>query len=146
MYAYLPHFVMFGSMMIMHMFIMPFLMIDKPSDFYLSVNQVYMGTFMSIVMVMVEGAMHPISVTAWVLLSLALVALIVLIKRQWGVGWRQYLRDMIPHHSMAIQTSYRQLKHPFAREIYDIQLQEIDAMKTMLEEGELPTLGMRNEP
>jgi uncharacterized protein (DUF305 family) len=59
------------------------------------------------------------------------------IRYQVGVSETQYLRDMIPHHSMAVLTSKKQAVRqgrvqPLARAILDTQVKEIALMKSML--------------
>ena len=50
------------------------------------------------------------------------------IRNQWFVSYDQYIRGMIPHHSMALTMSKPHLNVPFAKTIYLNQLHEINDM------------------
>ncbi|NCY21179.1 DUF305 domain-containing protein [bacterium] len=107
MYAWpLPHAVMFVGMIIIHVFLMPWIMVARvPGDVYYSVSQSWLALAMAAGMVALEGVMHPIPWWGW-LVVMALVATGVAGYRgQWLVDDREFLHDMIPHHSMALLTA-----------------------------------------
>ncbi len=115
-------------------------MIDKPSDFRISMNQIYGGVFMAAAMVALESFVFMYSGT----LILAMLALMVIsalcIRYQIGIDDTMYLRDMIPHHSMAIVTSRPRIHRAsdprvqkLSETILNTQLAEIHQMKNILE-------------
>lgn len=132
---------MFFSMMIIHLFVMPWVMIDSPRDFRLSLNGVYMATFGAATMVLFEAFIHPMSLssTGWLLTLALMIASAAAVRWQIGIDDKQYLQDMIPHHSMAILTSratLRRTKDPAVRGLSEgilrSQISEIITMKNML--------------
>ena len=54
--------------------------------------------------------MHPMPVWAWALTGVVLIGSVWAIRIQAFVGAREYLHDMMPHHSMAVLTSQQFLK------------------------------------
>lgn len=135
-----PHGIMFLGMFLLHVAVMPFVMIAYPSDFKPSLNQVYMGLHMATWMVLLEAVMHPMPGRAWFVSIVLLVITAAAVRFQWFVSDSQYLRDMIPHHSMAVLTSQQILKkspqapiQTLATNILDTQVQEIQTMKGLLE-------------
>lgn len=133
---YNPFVLMFVAMMVFHLFVMPPIMIYSMEHYYLSLNQIYMALIMSLYMVLIEAFMHPLSATYIMVILVVIILLVVAMKRQWGIDANQYLRDMIPHHSMALQTSNSKLNDGtvgnLASRIYEAQVAEIDEMKKML--------------
>lgn len=132
------HAIMFFGMIVAHLFIMLPLMIVSLEDYYLSLNQVYNAFFMGLLMVMIEGTMHPMPIWAWVVVFILLIIVAFCLRYQVGVTDIQYLRDMIPHHSMALLTSEHRNKgqprvQKLAEEITKTQKKEIRQMKTLLQ-------------
>lgn len=129
---------MFFGMIVAHLFIMLPLMIASLEDYYVSLNQVYNAIFMGLLMVVIEGTMHPMPIWAWIMVFMLLILFAFYIRYQIGITDSQYLRDMIPHHSMALLTSeHRNKGQPYvlklAEEITKTQKKEIQQMKTFLE-------------
>ena len=130
---------MFVSMVVIHLFIMPFTMIAGPTDFRVSRTQVYAGVFMGACMMAVEAIMHPMDFIGWGITLVLLTGSVILLRWQIGVSDDEYLKDMIPHHSMAVLTSEARVlraKNPqvlgLAQSILQTQKEEIAAMKKML--------------
>lgn len=136
MLFFLPHIIMFVGMLIFHLFAMPFIMIYRYEDFYLSMNQLYMGLIMSLFMVLLESFMHPLPLSIIIAIIILIILLTIFVKKQTGINKKQYLRDMIPHHSMALQTSEKQINEPvvgkLAQTIFQTQIDEIYQMKKLL--------------
>ena len=112
-------------------------MIDSPADYRISLNQVYAAVMMGSFMVFVEGLVHTLSLGVWLVFGTLFVGAWLAIRNQWGITDRQYLLDMIPHHSMAILTSKHVLSrtstlHPLAHQILEAQRKEIDLMTSIL--------------
>ena len=94
---------------------------------------------MGATMVLLEAAVHPLSAGGWLFTLGLLAASAVAIRWQIGVTDAQYLRDMIPHHSMALVTSrprMRRTRDPVVRALAEgimrTQISEIITMKNML--------------
>ena len=132
---------MFVGMAAIHLLVMPFLMIDSPAHFRLATNQVYMAVAASAAMVI---ALHTLSANEMIAYGALLAAAAIAIRRQIGISDKQYVREMIPHHSMAILTSRRALartKDPqiaaLAGKILSAQEREITEMEEFLKTGRL---------
>jgi hypothetical protein len=100
-----PHLLMFSSMMILHLWAMPAMMLDSWADHQISLNQIYVATAMSLAMVVVEGFMHPLPSWGWFVALLGIGVCYKAARGQWWIGNKSWVRDMIPHHSMAVHTS-----------------------------------------
>jgi hypothetical protein len=131
---------MFIGMVALHLWGMPALMLDSQADRFLSLNQMYMAVFMGATMVLLEGLMHPMPSWAWFGTAAIIGFCAIATRRQWFIHENQYLRDMIPHHSMAILTSQAILdktQKPHVRElatsILQTQKDEIARMKNILQ-------------
>ncbi len=112
-----PHIIMFVSMMVLHIWGMPAMMLDSWADYQISRNQLYVATAMSLAMVCVEGLMHPLPSWGWFIAVLGIVVCYWAARRQWWIGNKDWVRDMIPHHSMAVHTSKAILKKTTAPHI-----------------------------
>ena len=129
---------MFIGMFVISFFVMPFVMIDSPADWRPALNQAYGALFMSAAMV---ALMRPRGAALWIAVGLMAVAAAG-VRWQIGVGDREYLHDMLPHHSMAVLTSRAALAKTQSPEVYQLasgilktQEEEIAAMKGMLSRG-----------
>ncbi len=95
---------------------------------------------MGVFMFAIEGLMHPIPPILWILLAALSIGLIIAIRIQWRIDDRDYLLDMIPHHSMAVLTSKAiqtngrdpEIK-ALAAHIQSAQEREIETMKGMVQ-------------
>jgi hypothetical protein len=113
---------------------------DKWSDIRLSINDVYMALLMTGWMFLLQGLV--MKERNYVLFgAFLLVASLIAIRFQILVTHDQYLEGMIPHHSMAVFLSKKQIEKsgndekilgglPFS--IIQGQEKEIDQMKQML--------------
>ena len=126
-------------MVVIHLFIMPFTMIALPTDFQISRTQIYSGVFMGACMMAVETIMHPMDFIGWGITLVLLTGSLILLRWQIGVSDDEYLKDMIPHHSMAVLTSEARAtvaKNPqvlaLAQSILRTHKDEIIQMKKML--------------
>jgi hypothetical protein len=130
--------VMFSSMVLLQVFAMPFLMADSFRHVYFSVTQAWMGAAMGAAMVAIGGILHPMPWWAWLLCVAVCAAACVGYRWQIFVTDREYLHDMIPHHSMAILTSRPRLSSPnpliarLAEQIAVTQKREIGEMQALL--------------
>ena len=128
------------------MFAVMYSMADRWSNVYFNLSNVYMTGLMAgsmlPVMLATMRQMFPdrkINAALWVA-SVAVLALFwALLRNEAGVGDRQFLRAMIPHHSAAIQMCEESsLTDPRVRrlceQIVASQQGEITLMKTLLAE------------
>jgi len=126
------------------MYILMYAMVDRFENVYNSLNQVYMAALMAAPMVLIEviimKMMYPDKKkNALILLASAgaLVVFFSLIRFQSGIGDRQFLRSMIPHHAGAVlmcqeaNISDEEIKSLCAQ-IIQGQQKEIDQMKAIL--------------
>lgn len=127
------------------MYLVMFAMIDAVGEFYNNLNMVYMALTMIapmvILMLLTMGSMYR-NKRLNLILHAGFVALFViaftLTRAQGGIGDRQFLRSMIPHHSGAIlMCREASLTDPeiiaLCGRIQQSQRQEIDQMKHILD-------------
>lgn len=130
------------------MYILMYSMVDKFNNVIPNFNQFYMAGLMSAPMLILElllmDKMYPNKKKNIVLISLGIALMIIffiLIRNQTGVGDKQFLKSMIPHHAGAIlMVEKSDLKDPeiqkLAKEIIESQNKEIEFMKTKIKELE----------
>ncbi len=114
------------------------IMINSLADYRLSVSQAYMAAGMGFAMVALEATMHPIPFAGWLVVAAGLIAAIAGYRTQFLVSDREYLHDMIPHHSMAVLTSQARMERStdkrikqLAEQILATQNKEIALMKLL---------------
>ncbi len=127
--------------------IMSSIMTNNYTNIRNSVGKMYISIIMSLFMSILEIIMHDmmyksISLKYYIPLTVILVIFIFLYRVQYGVNDKQYLNEMIEHHSMAILTSEDILKktnnynvRKLASQIIQIQQSEIRQMKEILEQA-----------
>jgi len=80
----------------------------KKSDVRFHLNDLYMGLLMTAWMVFINGVYqlkHQVMLPDLILSGLAIVVLTYFIRNQVFIDDSQYMKGMIPHHSMAILMS-----------------------------------------
>ena len=129
------------------MYFAMYAMADRWEHVYLNVSNVWMTGFMtaamSVPMFLAMGHMFPTArakVIAWAAVVLLGLASWFLLRAEAGVGDRQFLRAMIPHHSAAIQmVRESDLVDPRVKKLADdiirSQDREIAEMQAMLKES-----------
>jgi len=129
---------MFVAMVALQVFVMPYVMTRKPEHVRFTISQLYMGIFMGAGMVAVDAILHPTSVWTWFIILAVAGAAVAAYRYQIGIGDREWMREMIPHHSMALLTSEPRTKSldPFvqrlAEQIIATQRREIGEMEVAL--------------
>lgn len=130
----------------MAMYILMYAMVDNFSNVFPNVNQFYMAGLMTMPMVILEliimGGMYMKKKLNRAIISIGCVLGLVFymgIREQAGVGDRQFLRSMIPHHAAAIlMVKKASLSDPeikkLAQDIISAQEKEIAQMKAKLNE------------
>lgn len=130
--------VMFVVMITLQVFVMPYVMTQKPEHVRFTVTQLYMGIFMGAGMVAVDAILHPTPVWIWFMILTVAAGAVFAFRYQVGITDREWMREMIPHHSMALLTSAPRTKSldPFvqrlAEQIIATQLREIGEMEVTL--------------
>lgn len=126
------------------MYIVMFLNVDKFDHIYLSLTRIYMALLMvssmAVLMLSLMGKMYPNKKLNSLIYSSAIavfVLTLLFLRTQVGVGDRQYMKAMIPHHSSAILTSKNaSIQDPevkeLSKQIIDSQEKEISQMKEAL--------------
>lgn len=127
------------------MYSIMYLNVDAASHIYLNMTRFYMTVLMvsamAVVMILMMPGMYANKKkNGLIILSSAVVFLSALagVRMQVGVGDVQYMKGMIPHHSIAIMTSSRaDIKDPRVRKlangILETQVKEIAQMKALID-------------
>ena len=134
---------MLGSFVLQY-YIMSYLMSNNSKNIESSRGKIYVSTLMALFMGLLEVIMydhqyHVVSYKYYIPF-LSLIALFwYLYRNQVGVDERNYLNEMIEHHSMAILTSEKILEKSsnykvrrLATQIVSLQNQEINEMKGLV--------------
>ena len=143
---YERHFIMFIVMVIVGMLFNPMnILAYRFTDLYISLTLFYSGLLMASNMIWAHEIVHYLSMghfnilvfTFGIMLSVSIS--ILLLREQFMIDDKQWLKRMIPHHSTALTTSnniYNKTTNPkikiLAKEIIDTQEREIQLMKSML--------------
>lgn len=132
-----------GSFLIQYYF-MSRVMTNTPENITNSLGKFYISCVMGLSMGILEVAMHDFSgghfnFKYYLPLGILLVVFIVLYRNQVWINDKQYLEEMIEHHSMAIFTSEEILKktHSYqvsrlAKNILQNQKDEINEIRRIL--------------
>lgn len=128
------------------MYILMYAMVDSFANVFPNVNQFYMAGLMTMPMVILElaimGGMYmkkKLNITIMIIGCVLGIGFYLGIRQQTGVGDRQFLRSMIPHHAAAIlMVEKASLTDPeikkLADDIIKAQQAEIEQMKAKLNE------------
>ena len=129
------------------MFGLMYAMADRFSNVFANLSNVYMTGLMASSMLPVMLATMPgmfkdrrLNLVMWALSAGLLLLFWVLLRNEAGVGDRQFLRAMIPHHSAAIQMCEQSsisdsVVKKLCGDIITSQRQEIATMKALLAAG-----------
>ena len=107
---------------IIQYFIMPPVMVNRIADITFTLGNAYLSLFMGLLMGVVEVMMYDMrynvtSVKYYIALFAAAAVCVYLYRYQIGITDKQYLEEMIEHHSMALLTSEKIVKKT---ENYDV--------------------------
>ena len=134
---------MIGSFLL-QMFVMSFIMTNSLSNITFNIGKFYISVIMALLMGLLEVAMFDfhmktINVSYYLSLFFMLVILVYLYRNQIYVEDKDYLSEMIEHHSMALLTSEEILQHTkservkrLAENIISTQEKEITYMRQLL--------------
>ncbi len=136
---------MFIGSVIVHYYIMSTIMIYNLKHFTNSIGKLYLSIIMGLLMVFIEILMHDlwhkmISIKYYIITSILLILSIYLYKKQVFINEKEYLSEMIEHHSMALSTSNEILQKTtdkniinLAKNIFNTQTKEIEYMFSILQ-------------
>ena len=136
--------IMFIGSFIIQYFLMSSIMTNKFENIRNSLGKVYLSIIMGLYMMILEIMMHDhyygvFSIKYYVMIGGLLCIFIYLYRTQKYITDKQYLEEMIEHHSMAILTSNRILEKTdnynvskIAKNIIQKQQDEIRDMKQIL--------------
>ena len=136
-------FMVIGSFIVQYV-IMSAIMTNSYVNITNSMGKLYLSSIMAFMMGILEVFMHDFShhtthTSYYVPLFIGLAVALILYRFQIGVTDKQYLNEMIEHHSMAILTSDEILKKTsnyhvrrLASQIAETQQSEINQMKEMI--------------
>ena len=129
---------------IVQYYIMSYIMVNDINNITNSLGKFYISCIMGIIMGFIELIMNnfmmkKISWVSYLFLGFILTVFVILYRNQYGITNKQYLKEMIEHHSMAILTSEEILKktnnyaiQKFASNIINGQSNEINYMRKLL--------------
>ncbi len=131
---------MFIGMFIIQYIIMGSIMTDRLDNINHSTGKIYMSIIMGLFMVLLDMLLGPMfNIQHFTIILGFTLIFIYLYKTQFGVDEKNYIREMIEHHSMALLTSKNILektKNPavinFATGILVGQEKEIADMQYLL--------------
>jgi len=142
---YMNFIIMFFGSLLIHMYLMPLVMTSSVNHIQLfSLNKFYNATFMASSMVLLETLMHS-SVSVLILSLIGMLIMYIMVKSQLFINEKQYLKDMVEHHSMAILTSTKLLEKEIsidvkklASNILKTQEEEVSLMQKLLVDKDIP--------
>ena len=131
---------MFIGMFIIQYIFMSYIMTNNIQHITYSNGKIYMSTIMGLFMVVLGILMNDkINKQQLILFTGCLFLFIYLYKIQFGIDEKNYLQEMIEHHSMALLTSKQIISKTknsvisnFAKKIVTTQEKEIEDMRYML--------------
>jgi len=136
--------IMFIGSFIIQYLIMSSIMTNNVSNITNSLGKAYLATIMGLFMVLIEIIMGDIhyggfNTMYYAIFGGLLILFIYLYKIQYAIKEREYLEEMIEHHSMALLTSQEILKKTnsynvskLAKNIIQTQTDEILEMRNLL--------------
>jgi accessory gene regulator protein AgrB len=137
-------FIMIIISFILQYYVMSLIMANSYTNIRNSYGKIYISVIMALFMAITEVLMYDwmtskISWNYYIVLSVLLIIFIFVYKKQIGIYDKDYISEMIEHHSMAILTSEEILKKSnnykvkrLAYKIKNTQEDEIKYMKNYL--------------
>ena len=133
-------FIMFTTSFLTQYFIMSWVMDNSIVDFTNSLGKIYLSFLMGLTMVFSQIFMDTnVNLLFYIILFIFILIFIYLYRTQTFIGDKEYLSDMIEHHSMALLTSDQILQKTknrkikkLANQIVETQRKEIKEMKDLL--------------
>lgn len=131
---------MFISMFIIQYVFMSYIMTNSVENITNSIGKIYMCTIMGLFMVVAGVLMqHKFNIKQFIVFGGLLVGCIYLYKIQYGIDAKEYLKEMVEHHSMALLTSKAIIEKTkdndvlkLAQRIIQTQEKEINEMRGLI--------------
>ena len=123
-----PIIMMFISMFIIQYVFMSYIMTNQVDNITNSMGKAYMSTIMGLLMIIIMDY-HNIHLYVG-----PLILCIYLYKIQFGVNDKNYIREMIEHHSMALLTSKQIIKKTDNNYVADIAQRIINTQESEIQE------------
>lgn len=126
------------------MYLLMYIMVNTFANVYPNLNQLYMAGVMTALMLLIElffmGSMYNnkiINILITISSLFIFIVSIICIRKQVGIGDKEFLRSMIPHHAAAIlMCKQASLQDPeiknLCKNIIATQQSEINLMKLKL--------------
>jgi len=134
-HLYLFLLIMFIGSFLIQYFIMSWVMSNSINNFTNSLGKFYLSVLMGLLMVLIELLMDQISnIFLYLFIIFLIVITIYLYRNQVFIGEKEYLSDMIEHHSMAILTSEEILKKTNNAKVADLANRIIQAQTKEIQE------------
>ena len=136
--------IMFIGSFLIQYFLMSEIMVNSRINITNSYGKIYISTIMALSMIVLEYIGNDIrykmfSFKAYILLSALIGLFIYLYRNQVGIRDKEYLEEMIEHHSMALLTSENIVKKTdnyevskLAKNIIQQQDDEINKMRSII--------------
>ncbi len=131
MIMHTPIIMMFTSMFIIQYVFMSYIMTNQVDNITNSMGKVYMSTIMGLLMIIIMSYNNIQNLGIYICL---LIICIYLYKIQFGVNDKNYIREMIEHHSMALLTSKQIIKKTDNSYVADIAQRIINTQESEIQE------------
>ena len=137
-------FMFIGSFLIQYVLVPP-IMVSNLSYLTNNIGKAYMAIIMALFMILLEVIMHDhhyesFSMKLYIPILISLALFVYLYRKQVAINDKQYLENMIEHHSMALLTSEEILNKTddynvakIAKNIIQTQTDEIRSMKELVD-------------
>ena len=144
MHFYHSMIFMFIISFIIQYYLMSLIIANNTNNITNSIGKLYMSIIMGILMIIAQIYMHDssynvFSIKLYTIFIFILLVVIYFYRNQLFINDREYLREMIEHHSMALLTSNQIIKKSndynvvkLAKNIIETQNNEINIMKNLL--------------
>lgn len=129
-----------------HYFIMSNIMTNDVANITNNLSKIYLSAVMAFIMGILEVLMYDmhnqiVSLKYYIPLFLCFIISLWLYRKQISINERDFLKEMIEHHDMALFTSKNLLDKPdispkvqdFAKKIINTQTKEIAEMKQLIQ-------------
>ena len=126
-----PIIMMFISMFIIQYVFMSYIMTNQVDNITNSMGKVYMSTIMGLLMIIIMSYDNIQNLGIYICL---LILFIYLYKIQFGINDKNYIREMIEHHSMALLTSKQIIKKTDNSYVADIAQRIINTQESEIQE------------
>jgi len=122
---------MFISMFIIQYVFMSYIMTNQVDNIMNSLGKVYISTIMGLLMIIIMDYRNIQHLSIYICL---LILCIFLYKIQFGVNDKNYIKEMIEHHSMALLTSKQIIKKTGNSYVADIAQRIINTQESEIQE------------